>query len=94
MEIKIPKRLNIGGFDYEVIVRDNRVVQDGTSSRGSHSGKLQKIWIDTSPHRQQTESVLIHEILEAINDLYELELEHSRITVLGTTLYQVLKDNF
>ena len=37
--------------------------------------------------------VLLHEIIEAINFDYELKLEHQKITILESTLYQVIIDN-
>ncbi len=52
------------------------------------------IKIDKSKPKEHQESTLIHEILEFINSLYELELEHYKITCLETALYQVIKDNY
>ena len=53
----------------------------------------QKIWIDTTVHQQQQEETLIHEIIETIDTMCELNLEHPDMSVLSTSLYQVLKEN-
>ena len=37
--------------------------------------------------------LFIHELIEAINSQYDIELNHTQIGVLGATLSQVLQDN-
>ena len=51
------------------------------------------IKIDKTIENDFQKSVLLHEIIEFINDMLELKLEHRTITCLETALYQVLKDN-
>jgi hypothetical protein len=36
---------------------------------------------------------LLHEVVEAINCLYDLPLNHQTITTLAEALHQVLRDN-
>lgn len=38
--------------------------------------------------REQCETSFVHEVIEAINSIHGLELEHPKITTLGTALYQ------
>ena len=90
--MKIPKKIKIGAFDYEVILED-RVKKHGADIQGSHYALCQKIWIDKTYHQQQQEDTLFHEILESLNRNYELRLEHPQITQLTTLFYGVLKDN-
>lgn len=52
------------------------------------------IKIDKTLPEDFQKSVLLHEIIEFINSMLELNLEHRTITSLETALYQVLKDNF
>jgi hypothetical protein len=53
----------------------------------------QWIHIDNSIFREQQESALIHEIIEQIDCINQLGLEHGQICVLESMLYQVIKDN-
>lgn len=88
----IPKKLKIGGLIYDVILKD-RNKECGVSHYGTTDPSLMKIWIHSGISKQQQESTLIYEILEAINHNWELRLEHQQISQLETSLYQVLKDN-
>jgi len=51
------------------------------------------IKIDTDQTKEEQESTLLHEVLEFINSMFELELKHPDISRLEVALYQVLKDN-
>lgn len=90
---KIPKKLKIGGYDIEVIIENNRTKERGTDFYGSAVCHHNKIFLDGSVHKQIQESTLLHEIIEIINFHYQLKLEHRTITLLETSLYQVLEDN-
>ena len=52
-----------------------------------------QIRLDAHLPRQQLESTLLHEIIEALNHALELKLEHGAIAGLEAGLYQVLTDN-
>ena len=88
----IPKTLKIGGHIYEVILRD-REKNDGCHDAGTCDNGFCKIWINESWAKSQQESTLLHEIIEAINFNYKLDLTETQIHGLETSLYQVLKDN-
>lgn len=60
---------------------------------GEFSFIEQKITIDESLPQDKKEETLLHEIIEALNGYYSLNLEHRTISVLGFGLYQVLKEN-
>lgn len=90
--MKIPKKLNILGHSYIVIFRD-RDKEDGATNPASCNIPEQKIWIDMRASQETQESNFIHEIIEAINYYQALKLEHDKISLLETGLYQVLKDN-
>lgn len=91
--MKIPNKIKILGYDYEVVFREDRLKSDGVDNPGTHCSRFQKIWIDKNQNQQQQESTFIHEILEAISYSLELQLPHNIISSLETALYQVLKDN-
>ena len=43
--------------------------------------------------RQRRDEAFMHEIIEAINSIYELKLKHWKINILGEALYQILNEN-
>ncbi len=89
----IPKKLKIAGHIYEIVVRD-REDKDGTTSLGTTDNAKGKMWINRRGcKRSQMESTVVHEIVESINFLYELELPHTKISTLETAIYQVFSDN-
>ena len=91
--MKIPNKLKILGYDYEIILREDRLKEDGSENPGTHSSRVQRIWIDATQTQQQQESTLIHEILESLNYSLELQMPHNVISSLEAGLYQVLHDN-
>lgn len=90
---EIPNKLNICGFTYEIILED-RKNNRGVNANATCNSNQQKIWIDTNQCEEAQISCLIHEILEALDYHYELELPHKTISILEAGLFQVIKDNF
>lgn len=88
---KIPDKINILGRDFEII--KEKFSDHANLHLGSTVMSSQKIWLDTDYHVQQQEECLIHEIVETIDTMCELGLEHPDMSVLSTALYQVLKEN-
>lgn len=43
--------------------------------------------------QQQIESTFIHEVIEQINFLYNIELEHHKICLLENAIYSFIKGN-
>tara|TARA_Y100000310_G_C20621374_1_gene783488 strand:+ start:511 stop:744 length:234 start_codon:yes stop_codon:yes gene_type:complete len=43
--------------------------------------------------RQHQQEALLHEIIEAIQVLNDLKIDHTVVSVLGMSLFQVLRDN-
>lgn len=89
--MNIPTKLKIGGYNYDVELIDN-LARDRSAS-GQSCMNDQWIHIDSTICQEQKESTFIHEILEQINNVNELRLEHWQICVLESTLYQIIKDN-
>ena len=87
------KQLNICGHDYKLFFKDMKKEEaDDNSGYCVVSGN--KIVINKELPLSQQESTIIHETIEAINFLFELNLEHNKIMTLETALYQFLKDNY
>lgn len=91
--MKIPKQLKVGGHKYKIVLRNDRLKNDGTTEAGGYSSFFNKIWIDISAPQDIQEETLFHEILEAINIKNDLELNHNQISTISEDFYQVLKDN-
>ena len=91
--MKIPKTLKIGGLVFEVKIEHGVVAGREDVALGLCDTNLCVIKIDKVLGQSLKESVLLHEILEAINAMHELQLPHNAITTLETALYQILKDN-
>jgi len=60
---------------------------------GDVDTKLSQIRISDRLSRSRKNSVLLHEIIEWLNDDLVLEMNHNQISTLAETLYQVLADN-
>ena len=95
--MKLPKKIRIGCFDYDVrFVDDLRDLQNNRLW-GNHVPAEQKINIDKSiPSEQRVVVVLWHEILHALFDHFDIQ-ENAKEEYLVDTLSQgitmVLKDN-
>ena len=88
--ITLPDTVKIGPYDIKVEVVDNLAVD--REHGGEYSPRELKISLDSSLRKRHGE-ILMHEIIEAINDIYNLNIEHEDMVVLGIALYQLLKDN-
>ena len=51
------------------------------------------IYIDMGLSKKNAKPVLAHEIMEAVNDIYEMELSHIAICVIGEVFGSLLKDD-
>lgn len=84
--------IKIGG--YRIGVEFSDTIIPNNSRVGEYSPIEQVITISnglTSQHKKET---LIHEVLEAINDIYELGLDHDeQLCKLSVILHQVVSDN-
>lgn len=87
----IPPTLLIDGKLFRVELRDERDAE--STSYGACRVGTQHIWVSGNICPEQQAATLLHEVIEAINTEHELNLEHSTICTLETTLYQVLIGN-
>ena len=86
----IPNKLKIGGFDIEVKFKEDIVID--RQHGGEYSPRELTIYLDPALKKRHGE-ILLHEIIEALCDAYDLDIDHHHILALGRGLYQVLKDN-
>ncbi len=88
--MNLPDAVKIGPYNIEIEVVDNLVVD--REHGGEYSPRELKINLDSSLRKRHGE-ILMHEIVEAINDIYNLKINHDDMMVLGVVLYQVMKEN-
>lgn len=85
--MRIPETLKIGAHTFTVEMVQNLKDESGHSCCGMANGSDQTIRINPGYPQSNNEATLIHEAIEAINYLYELDLKHQQITTLEETLY-------
>lgn len=74
------------------VVYDPNLCRD-QGKYGSYQGVAEKILIDSSMSASQIRTTLLHEILEALNDLLHLELPHEKLQQIEVGLFAVMEDN-
>ena len=92
--IEIPKSLKIGG--YTVKVRFSNHIMTDEEKCGYYNARMRKITIDPEMCKELVYGVFIHEVVEAIKDIYHIEClrdDHHAINQLAEALHQVLRDN-
>ena len=91
MDIKIPDKLKIGGFDY-TIEQNTTFKQEGLAGEACHDEL--KIKLDVNSVGQFKDMSFIHELFHCIDCYYNNNsLKEEVIARLSNGLYQVLKDN-
>lgn len=84
--------IKIGGYLISV-VQDHKILPN-EGRIGEYSPFEQKIKLSKGLSGQQENETLIHEILEAVNDIYELGLDHDeQLCKLSVVLHQIIVDN-
>lgn len=86
------KEIKIAGYLIS-IKKDGNML--GNQSRiGEYSHFEQKIVLAEGLTEQQQNETLIHEILEAIDAIYELGLDHDeQLSKLSVIIHQIIQDN-
>lgn len=85
------KSIRILGLDYEIELYGER---SGIQDAGQVHNPQALIQLSTHINNpEHLKSVLIHEIIEALNYRLELKLDHNIITSLETGLFQIFQDN-
>lgn len=92
-EINIPASIKIGGFDYRIEKSEshNKELQED-NCWGEHSEKQRRIWFDSSASPQQISQTFIHEIIHAVDAVYQgRKLTEDSIHAVANGLLQVLE---
>lgn len=94
--MKIPKKVKVGGYTYQVIFDD---LIDANDNDGICKVDKQLIALRPGMAQNHTEQVFLHELLHAcfhhigFDENYKYT-EEQLVTELALVLHQVLKDNF
>lgn len=87
--MRLPDKVKVLGYNYNVeYYHDNQ-----TGRFGSCDINTLTLRINANKDREQMESTLLHEIIEAIDFHLGLELTEKQIMGLEAGLYAVLKEN-
>ncbi len=90
--MRIPETVNILGVVFNV-VQQKDIVSDGDECMGCCEFTTQTIRLKQDLGDDMKGVVLLHEILEALNENLKLRLKHDIMDTLDIGLYQVLKEN-
>lgn len=86
------KQIKIAGYKISISESANLIANE--SRIGEYSPFEQTIKIATGLTKQQEIETLIHEVLEAINDIYGLGLNHDeQLCKLSVAIHQIITDN-
>lgn len=83
--------IKIGGFDY-IFGEVKNLARDEEALGDSCYNSL-TINIDDGIDKSIKAATIIHEIIEQISCINELDLEHNKITTLANSLYEVIVHN-
>lgn len=88
--MNLPKKVKIGPYEIKVEVVENLAVD--REHGGEYSPRELSISLDAA-FKQRHGEIFMHEVVEAINDIYNLSISHDDMMVLGVALYQLFVDN-
>jgi len=86
--MKIPSKIKVGGLTYKI------ELVDGLADCGSTHFSTQTILISKNQTEDRKLSAVVHEGIEAINEIADLNLPHQTIQTLEAFAFQIIKDNF
>ncbi len=86
-----PAAISLGGHIIPIIRVDEVPGEDDEHVFGLYDEKTMTIQIRKDLTPTMAGEVFWHEIIEAINDMYELKLPHPKIQTLGVALHQVVQ---
>lgn len=94
--MRIPEKIKIGNFVYDVEVTDYPILHEGMLCQGLCDSENQMIQLAADLTKQNMERVFLHELIHAIHMDRGLDLgEQTEVIVdeLAKGLHQVINDN-
>ena len=92
MKVKIPRKVNIGAYEYDVRYKKGMVKH--SHSTGQCYTSDAKIWIDPDELKQVRDVTVMHEIIHCIGDVEMIQYGEGEIDRLAHCLTRILRDNF
>ena len=92
MKIKVPRKIKVSSFVYELVLAENLTRDHQLLGQCLSDSVIMKIDPKTPP--QTRDVTLMHEIVHAINDVYNCGLEEPNIDRIAHGLADVLKNSF
>jgi hypothetical protein len=86
--MKIKNTIRIAGRDFTI------EYVKGLPDDGSTDFATNRILIRDELTADNKQSTVLHEIIEALNGIYDLNLPHQTIQTLEAGIFQIYKDNF
>ena len=98
--MKIQHKIEINKFEIETILVDPNVIkeiydeesgkkEDAPPPSGLFIPRTMKIFVNSDQCKQQLYATWLHEVIEAINFIYDLQLEHHQIIQLESALFSL-----
>lgn len=90
--MEIPESVKILYKEYTVEEHEN--LHD---EKGDLYGQIhylpERILLNEGAKKEQKKAVLLHEIVHALDEMYNIELEEKQVEKLGNALYMLQRDN-
>lgn len=90
--MKIPTSVKLCGHDIDVVLLETPEIY-GNSQRilGRYDPAVQQIRLYNNPEKPSiAESNFVHELIEAVDVMNDLKLNHTQISTLASSLHQIL----
>lgn len=89
--MNIPDKIKVGGNVYPIRFVENMGIDRNLYGNTNHSVGF--IEIDASLVGQTKKSTFIHEMLHALDNVYDIGLSEHQVSLLEAALYAFLEDN-
>lgn len=88
--MKIPGEIKVGGHRIKISLADANAID----SEGTYDYQFRNIRIRGGDYSESTlAETLLHEILECIKHLYQLDLSHKDLTAISEVLFGIIRVN-
>lgn len=88
--IPIPESITINGIVIQIFHIKHLMRDYGRF--GEYSSCEMRINIDDDMTEQKKELVFCHEMIEAIDDIYSLSMDHAHIQPIAVAIYDIIKN--
>lgn len=90
--MEIPNTVKILYKEYE-IVQEKNIHNDSSDLYGEVHYLDEKILLNVDSKEDQKKATLIHELIHAIDEMYQISLNEDQVDKLGNGVYMMIKEN-